>query len=242
MIVDSTVTGSWSSSPDGIFNGYLNGRVDGLVVLRIIDTSNGGSEDIGEATGTISESGDPVTINGTFDDSYGKGIWTAVKTDMPAWVIGDLKVKTEKNEEAVVTSLGYLTSLGYTRILGNLIIVDSSLTDLSSFNTIERIDGSLAIKRNNQLLTLDGMNNLTTIGGILDISSNDILEDLSWNLTAPEGPPPFSIGSLLTDEDDPKVLKIRGNDKLTDGDAIIFAETVLDLVETQYNIGKNAKD
>ena len=89
MIVDSTVTGSWSSSPDGIFNGYLNGRVDGLVVvtLRIIDASNGGSEDIGGATGTISESGD--LINGTFLDTYGEGDWRADKTEMPAWFIGD---------------------------------------------------------------------------------------------------------------------------------------------------------
>ena len=87
------------------------------------------------------------------------------------------------------------------------------------------------------------MDSLTTIGGILDIFDNDILDlkDHPSEEIKPIGAPFISLGGALTDEDGPIVLKIKKNDTLTNGDAEAFA-ALLGLVETQYNIGQNAKD
>ena len=72
-----------------------------------------------------------------------------------------------------------------TEILGNIEIgffngVDNSnITDLSAFSQINTIGGNIRIGRCNQLTTLNGLGNLISVGGDIDIQYNDLLADIS---------------------------------------------------------------
>ncbi|WP_339701528.1 hypothetical protein [uncultured Marixanthomonas sp.] len=66
----------------------------------------------------------------------------------------------------------------YTQITGNLkigLVLNNEIHDLSSLQTLTKIDGNLNISRNYFLPNLNGLNNLNHVGGNLFINSNDLL-------------------------------------------------------------------
>lgn len=68
----------------------------------------------------------------------------------------------------------------YTRIMGGLQILDGDadfITDLTPLNTIRDVDKILAIANNENLITLNGLEGLKTVGGI-QIIENDKLENI----------------------------------------------------------------
>ena len=74
---------------------------------------------------------------------------------------------------------------GCTEITGNLTIDDSTLTSLTGLNNLTSVGGNLEIIWNNFLTSLTGLDNLTSVGGNLTISVNHHLISLSalTNLT-----------------------------------------------------------
>jgi hypothetical protein len=72
---------------------------------------------------------------------------------------------------------------GVTRVTGNLIIVRTDLVNLESLECLNSIDGHLMIGEyeggNDQLVSLAGLENLTSIGGSLFIRGNKRLIDIS---------------------------------------------------------------
>ena len=91
---------------------------------------------------------------------------------------------------------------GCTEILGNVLIQTNAITSLSGLAQLETIGGRLTIRFCDNLLSLNGLHNLTSIGGThLFIQSNDALTDLS------------GLESLTTVSGN---LLIRNNDALED--------------------------
>jgi hypothetical protein len=90
------------------------------------------------------------------------------------------------NEAEWVTNLDMpnLTSVG-----GNLGIEVTSLTNLDGLSSLTSVGGDLAITSNDVLTDISGLSSLTSVGGDLNISNNDALTDISGlsNLTAVGG-------------------------------------------------------
>ena len=63
----------------------------------------------------------------------------------------------------------------YTHITGDLIINNSSLTDLNGLQCLYEIGGDLIIQNNNNLYDLTGLEQLYTIGGNLNVTDNSEL-------------------------------------------------------------------
>ena len=80
------------------------------------------------------------------------------------------------------------TLSGYTAITGNLSIVDTSLTSLEGLECLNHVGGNLYIDNNDSLTNLEGLNNLTSVGGLY-IRYNDSLTSLEGlnNLTSVGG-------------------------------------------------------
>ncbi len=87
----------------------------------------------------------------------------------------------EINSESDVETLA-----GYTSILGDLDIIETSLTNIDNLVFISHIEGSLRIKDNPSLSSLEGLNNLISVGNGLHIVRNDSLTNLEGlnNLTS----------------------------------------------------------
>jgi Receptor L domain len=66
---------------------------------------------------------------------------------------------------------------GCTAVRGDLRIVDSQLTTLAAFETLERVSGRLVIATNPRLESLDGLEQLSSVGQ-LEIRNNAKLENL----------------------------------------------------------------
>ena len=56
---------------------------------------------------------------------------------------------------------------GYTSVKGNLSIYSTRLSDLKSLVNLKSVSGDLIIGRNSSLVSLEGLNNLTEVGGTL---------------------------------------------------------------------------
>lgn len=88
---------------------------------------------------------------------------------------GDIALVSQADVNAFVSA-----HPGCTTIEGNLNIGDpftpalSNITSLSGLSAIAAVNGNLTITGNNQLLTLDGLQNLTSLGS-LEIGSNPLL-------------------------------------------------------------------
>lgn len=65
-----------------------------------------------------------------------------------------------------------------TEILGNLEIINSEIISLEGLNIITSVSGNLEINTNEYLITLNGLNNITSIGGSLIIRDNDLMTSL----------------------------------------------------------------
>ncbi len=65
-----------------------------------------------------------------------------------------------------------------TDISGYLIIEGNDITDLSNLSNITSVGGHLQISSNDALVNLDGLSNITSVGGYIEISYNDALVNL----------------------------------------------------------------
>lgn len=66
---------------------------------------------------------------------------------------------------------------GYTAVTGDLLItLSTELTDLAELECLEVVGGAVRIDYNNRLVSLDGLQHLTTIGTYLDVNWNPLLE------------------------------------------------------------------
>ena len=95
---------------------------------------------------------------------------------------GNITVSTQAEVDSLSTTLA-----GKTTITGNLTIgyvietLRSDITDLTPLSNIVRITGNLIIRRNGQLVNLNGLHNLQSItGGYFEVESNDSLTTLDF--------------------------------------------------------------
>lgn len=137
---------------------------------------------------------------------------------------------------------------GYTEINGNLIILDTTLANLNGLECLSIISGDLIIgyynHGNSNLTNIDGLINLTSIGGDLSVTCNDALTNLNGlsNLS-------FLNGYLFINENDAledidslsKLTSVQGdlyifsNDSLTTIDGFINLTTILGDLSVTYN-------
>ena len=119
---------------------------------------------------------------------------------------GDITVSTQAAVDALSTTL-----LGKTRIIGNLTIgytsgsSRSNITDLSPLHNITHITGNLTIRQNGQLVNINALTNLQTIGGYFYVYRNNQLITLDFPI----------LGSIGVD------FNVNTNDRLT---ALYFPE------------------
>ena len=108
----------------------------------------------------------------------------------------------ELTTQAKVDALG---ATGCDRISGYLEIQSTNITNLDGLANLTSVGGYLEIEGNDNLTNLDGLANLTSVGGSLYINRNDALTNLDGlaNLT--------SVGGYLD---------IEGNDALTNLDGL----------------------
>ncbi len=97
---------------------------------------------------------------------------------------------------------------GYVEVTGNL-IVNSNLISLSGLENLTTVGGVLGIQNNVALTSLSGLENLTTVGGELYIGSNNSLTSLDGleNLT--------TVGEHIDIEDNAALTSLSGLEKLT---------------------------
>ena len=101
----------------------------------------------------------------------------------------------------LTNSSGDIAALsGCTEITGNLIIDDSTLVNLTGLENLTSVGGNLEIIWNNLLTSLTGLDNLTSVGGNLTISVIHFLTSLSAlsNLTGVGGDLYIYDSPLLT--------------------------------------------
>jgi hypothetical protein len=89
---------------------------------------------------------------------------------------------------------------GYTEVTGSLMITESNIRTLSGLENLTSVGGDLEIKYNDTLRSLSGLENITSIGGELNIKSNYVLKDLSSldNLTSIGGDLDVKNNDVLT--------------------------------------------
>lgn len=65
-----------------------------------------------------------------------------------------------------------------TVITGNLVLQDTTITDLAPLANLTNIGGSLILNNNDSLTSLAGLDNLTNVGGSVDIDDNNLVTSL----------------------------------------------------------------
>ena len=141
----------------------------GVITLMATPTANTGVE----RTATIT-----LSTTGTASQTV-----VITQEVLPDYVyLGDITASTQAAVNALSDTLA-----GKTRIRGNLIIgyefgfSRSSITDLTPLSNITHITGNLIIRRNRQLVNLNGLNNLQTItGGDFRVNYNNRLTTLDF--------------------------------------------------------------
>jgi len=99
---------------------------------------------------------------------------------------------------------------GAIQVEGDLRISDMAIENLDFLSALKRVDGSLIIEDNPNLINLDGLQNLVAVGDSLRIQNNENLESLEGlnNLV--------SVGSYVYwDDDDRGGIYIGNNPSLT---------------------------
>ena len=92
---------------------------------------------------------------------------------------GDITVTTQAAVDSLRTTLS-----GKTRIVGNLTIgyasgsSQSDINDLTLLSTMSHITGDLIIRKNGQLVHLNALTHLQSVGGVFSVSNNDRLTTL----------------------------------------------------------------
>jgi len=97
---------------------------------------------------------------------------------------------------------------GCTQIAGDVIINGSSITNLNGLSQLVSINGNVDIVANPLLNNLNGLSNLSSIGGYFDINSNSSLSSVSGlsNLT--------SVGFYFSIFNNPDLLTLNGIENL----------------------------
>lgn len=72
-----------------------------------------------------------------------------------------------------------LNGLQNTTSIGNLLISDTSLTNLTGLDAIEIIEGDLTIRQNIKMINLDGLNNLKLVGRTFVILDNNAITSIN---------------------------------------------------------------
>jgi len=83
---------------------------------------------------------------------------------------GRVDVATHEDEERVD---------GVTCIDGDLVIANSDTLEVLGLSRLERITGHVIVAGNPQLATLDGLDQISTVGGTYLVQANDLLADLT---------------------------------------------------------------
>ena len=89
--------------------------------------------------------------------------------------------------------------------MGDDLIIESNnnLTDLNGLANLTSVGGNLVIKTNLDLENLNGLASITSVGGNLNIVSNDALtncQGIAPVLGWPSGPPDDSVDGVITIE------------------------------------------
>lgn len=169
----------------------------------------GGAENSADASGSAGSGSSPTTSTTTDDtstssssgttgpeDGSSSEAATGGTTECPDVFDGDLELTDETDTEALRTVY---------RIRGNLIIENTSFTSLEFLACLHHIEGSLLVRYNPALETLEGLENVESLkmehptNGV-QIRSNDVLTSLA------------SLSSIK----EMNRLTVQGNDSLTD--------------------------
>ncbi len=135
----------------------------------------------------------------------------------------------------------------YININARFAINGVDITDLSSLNTIDSIEGSLSITFNDSLTNLSGLDNLTFIGGHLDVNENPELMTFSdlANLTSIGGNLSISFNPLTTFSGLESLMSIGGNLSIESNSSLVnycALTTVLTGFTNTYTISRNGYD
>jgi hypothetical protein len=116
--------------------------------------------------------------------------------------VGSVQAQVWEGDYTISDSDDIAVLSGFTEVTGDLTIFDlgDDLTSLSGLENITSVGGNLKIGGNHALTSLSGLENITSVGGYLAIAGNDALTSLSGleNITSVVG-----------------YLAIAGNDALT---------------------------
>ena len=91
-------------------------------------------------------------------------------TQLPTIYEGDISLRSQEEVNEFISNT--------TVILGNLIIAGRNITDLTPLGNMTHIMGNLIIQQNRQLVNLNGLNNLQSIGRYFKVTNNDKLLSL----------------------------------------------------------------
>ncbi len=143
-----------------------------------------------------------------------------------------LSILTEIQGTLDITTTPLLESLegliGLQKIGGDLYIhrnaIEPPLNDLNGFNNLTEIEGSLFITSTRSIISLEGFENLTTIGGSFTLSNNEILTLSGLNSLTTIGDSLIikgqniieNLDNLSTLESVGGSVRIRSNGSLTD--------------------------
>ncbi|MBK9358876.1 MAG: hypothetical protein IPN08_16105 [Bacteroidales bacterium] len=124
---------------------------------------------------------------------------------------GNLTISNNPMAGDPITNLNGISVL--TEINGDVFIIDTWLPDLTGLNTLSRIGGSLCLWSNSYLTSLNGLENLNSIGNNLEIGTfnrgNELISDISaLNHLS-------SLGGNLEISDSPNLASLAGLEQIT---------------------------
>ena len=120
----------------------------------------------------------------------------------------DCQTHYRLTHQAEVEALG---ATGCDSVVGDLYVVDSWITNLDGLANITSVGGTLNIEGNTDLTSIDGLANLVTVEGNLNIESNPALTNID------------GLANLASVEGD---LRLHGNQSLTDIDGLVSLSSV----------------
>jgi hypothetical protein len=125
------------------------------------------------------------------------------------------------NGQLILTSQAEVDAFNYTEVTGNLTIndnVNGDITNLNGLSELTTVGGVLAIYENTTLTNLDGLSSLSSVGENIYISDNAALTNIQFS--------PSYVG-----ED----LKIADNAALANINGFRFLRSVFGSLEIQNN-------
>src|SRR5688572_12824774 len=103
---------------------------------------------------------------------------------------------------------------------GTLNDAETDISHLSALQTLVSVKGSVNISRNNNLLTLDGFNNLNSVGGTLAIHQNDGLLNIDQGLNELD-----SVGFGIS------IFENNGLEKIDGFNSLVYLDKFLSITQ-----------